>query len=67
MLEDRILVWQCRNGREDALCRIYTKYKDFMLTLAKGMLIDQATAEDVVQDVFLGFVGSVKQFQLRGR
>lgn len=66
MLEDRILIWQCRNGSEEALCRIYTKYKDFMLTLAKGMLIDHATAEDVVQDVFVRFAGSVKQFQLRG-
>lgn len=37
-----------------------------MLTLAKGMLMDQAAAEDVVHDVFVGFVGSIKEFRLRG-
>jgi RNA polymerase sigma-70 factor (ECF subfamily) len=66
MLEDKILVCKCRYGNEEALCRIYIKYKDLMLTLAKGMLMDQAEAEDVVHDVFVRFAESVSRFRLTG-
>ena len=42
MLEDKLLVMKCRRGSKDAMCRIYLKYKDYMLTLAKGLLGEQA-------------------------
>jgi RNA polymerase sigma-70 factor (ECF subfamily) len=48
------------------MCRIYEKYKDYLLTLAKGLLNDQEVAEDVVHDVFVSFARSARQFQLTG-
>jgi RNA polymerase sigma-70 factor (ECF subfamily) len=66
MLEDKLLVLKCRHGNKNAMCRIYEKYKDYLLTLAKGLLGDQALAEDVVHDVFVSFARSVRHFQLTG-
>jgi RNA polymerase sigma-70 factor (ECF subfamily) len=66
MLEDKLLVLKCRHGNKDAVCRIYAKYKDYLLTLAKGLLGNQAEAEDVVHDVFVSFARSARQFQLTG-
>ena len=66
MLEDKLLVLKCRRGSKDAMCRIYAKYKDYLLTLAKGLLNEQAAAEDVVHDVFVSFARSARQFQLTG-
>jgi len=66
MLEDKLLVLKCRRGSKDAMCRVYDKYKDYLLTLAKGLLSEQAEAEDVVHDVFVAFAGSARQFQLTG-
>ena len=61
MLEDKLLVLKCRRGSRDAMCRIYEKYKDYLLTLAKGLLSEQAAAEDVVHDVFVSFAESAEQ------
>ena len=66
MLEDKLLVLKCRRGSRDAMCRIYAKYKDYLLTLAKGLLNEQAAAEDVVHDVFVSFARTSGQFQLTG-
>ncbi|MHC4426580.1 MAG: RNA polymerase sigma factor [Planctomycetota bacterium] len=66
MLEDKLLVLKCRRGSKDAMCRIYVKHKDYLLTLAKALLGKQATAEDVVHDVFVSFARSARQFQLTG-
>ena len=66
MLEDKLLVLKCRRGSKDAMCRIYAKYKDYLLTLAKGLVGEQAAAEDVVHDVFVRFARSAGQFQLTG-
>jgi RNA polymerase sigma-70 factor (ECF subfamily) len=66
MLEDKLLVLKCRRGSRDAMCRIYEKYKDYLLTLAKGLLGEQAGAEDVVHDVFVCFAKLAGQFQLTG-
>jgi RNA polymerase sigma-70 factor (ECF subfamily) len=66
MLEDKLLVLRCRRGDKDAMCRIYDKYKDCLLTLASGLLNKQAEAEDVVHDVFVAFARSAGTFQLTG-
>ena len=66
MLEDKLLVLKCRRGNKDAMCRIYAKYKDYLLTVAKGLLGEQAEAEDVVHDVFVSFAGLAGKFQLTG-
>jgi len=53
MLEDKILAWQFRKGSRAALCRIYEKYYDYLLTVATALLNDVNTAEDVVHDSFV--------------
>ncbi len=66
MLEDKLLVLKCRRGDKDAMCRVYDKYKDYLLTLAKGLLSEQAEAEDVVHDAFVAFARLARQFRLTG-
>ena len=66
MLNDEWLKWKFRRGSDEALTLIYEKYLDSMLTLAMGLLNDAAEAEDVVQDVFVSFTQSRRDFRLRG-
>jgi RNA polymerase sigma-70 factor, ECF subfamily len=66
MLEDRLLVLRCRHGSQEAMSRIYLKYKDDLLTLARGLLGERAAAEDTVHDVFVRFAESARQFRLTG-
>ena len=66
MLEDKLLIWKFNSGRREVLHNIYDKYKDNLVTLAAALLTDVATAEDVVHDVFVGFIASVDKFRLTG-
>ena len=66
MLEDKLLVLKCKRGSKDGMCRIYEKYKDYLLTVARALLGEKAAAEDVVHDVFVCFAQSVEKFQLTG-
>ncbi len=65
-MEDRQLVKQCKRGSKDALRRIYEKYKDYLLILAVGLVNNSSVAEDVVHDVFTGFVRDINKFRLTG-
>ena len=53
MLEDKLLAWRFKNGSRTALCRIYEKYYDYLLTVATALLHDVNAAEDVVHDSFI--------------
>jgi RNA polymerase sigma-70 factor (ECF subfamily) len=66
MLEDELLKWKFTRGSDAALTRIYEKYLGPMLTLAMGLLNDASVAEDVVQDVFVSFAQSRRNFRVRG-
>jgi RNA polymerase sigma factor (sigma-70 family) len=66
MVEDRLLLWRLKNGNEDALCRIYEKYRTCLLKLANALSNDKDLAEDVVQDVFVSFAQSVKRLRIGG-
>lgn len=66
MIEDELLKWKFKQGSTEALSCIYQKYLDDLLTLAVGLLNDPNEAEDIVQDVFVSFVKSAKNFKLRG-
>ena len=66
MWEDKLPVLKCRHGSREAMGRIYLKYKDDLLTLARGLLGDRAAAEDVVHDVFVRFAESAATFRLTG-
>ena len=65
-MEDKLLVLRCKRGSRDALARIYEKYKRDLLTLAIALLNDRSAAEDVVHDVFVGFVEAIEKFRLTG-
>jgi len=66
MIEDRLLIWRFKVGSQDALRRIYEKYKNDLLKLALALTNDVNTAEDVVQDVFVGFAQSAARIQTSG-
>lgn len=66
MMEDRILIWRFKRGSQDALRRIYEKYRLDLLKLAISLAGDVSTAEDVVQDVFVSFVQTGSRIQSAG-
>ena len=66
MLEDRRLIRDFKRGHEYAPCRIYGKYKDYLLTLATTLLNDVSTAEDILHNVFISFTESISNFELNG-
>jgi RNA polymerase sigma-70 factor (ECF subfamily) len=66
MIEDELLKWRFKCGSRDALCRIYEKYEDYLLTVAMALLNDIGVAEDIVHDVFVSFAKSSENFKLRG-
>jgi RNA polymerase sigma-70 factor (ECF subfamily) len=66
MLEDRYLVWRLKRGSAQALCRIYNRYEEDLLTLATSLLGRTGQAEDVLQDVFVKFIESIDTFELTG-
>jgi len=65
MLEDRRLLWRLKRGDKAALRLIYETYQGDLVTLAANLLHDPATAEDVIQDVFIGLVRSAPRLELR--
>jgi RNA polymerase sigma-70 factor, ECF subfamily len=66
MLEEQRLVWRFNRGCTEALREIYERYKVYLVTLATALLADKAEAEDVVHDVFIGFLKSAGGFRLTG-
>ena len=66
MLEDKLLIWRFKRGSNDALCRIYKKYKDNLLRLASALLNDTSAAEDIVHDFFVSFAQSPEKLKLNG-
>lgn len=66
MTDDELLVRRCREGSREAMCAIYERCKNELLTLAHALLNDLAAAEDVVHDVFVRFAESVDTFELTG-
>ena len=66
MIEDKLLVWKLRNGREDGLVRTYGKYKNYLLKIAYALLGDGEQVEDAVQDVFVALAESSHRLRLDG-
>jgi RNA polymerase sigma factor (sigma-70 family) len=64
-LEDKLLIWNLNRGSEDALCRIYEKYRDDLVRIAAGLLNSVSSAEDVVQEVFLTLIRSAGKHEIR--
>lgn len=66
MMEDRYLIWKFKRGSQDALRRIYEKYRHDLLKLAVSLVGDVNAAEDVVQDVFVSFAQTGSRIQPAG-
>jgi RNA polymerase sigma-70 factor (ECF subfamily) len=66
MLREMQLVWRFNRGHTDALREIYEQHKHELVTLATALLADKMEAEDVVHDVFVGFIQSRGRFRLTG-
>ncbi len=66
MLEDKLLIWKFKRGSNEALCRIYQKYGNYLLVLAAALLEDVNAAEDVLHDVFCRFIESREKLKLAG-
>ena len=65
-MEDKLLVYRCKRGSQEALTRIYHKYKADLLLLAMALLNDRTASEDVVHDAFVAFVQGLDGFRLTG-
>ncbi len=65
-MEDRLLILAFKGGSTEALCRIYRKYEQAMLSVATGLLTDVGAAEDVVHDVFVTLAQSPEKLGLAG-
>ena len=65
MIEDKLLIWRCKQGSRAAFRRIYEKYEGDLRTLAASLLDDKAAVEDVVHDVFISLLQVVDRFELR--
>lgn len=59
---DRLLVGQIRDGDERAWERLIERYEGRLLAFAERRLRDRASAEDVVQESFVGFLNSLPNF-----
>lgn len=66
MFEDQRLIWQLKTGRQEALVRIFEKYRRYLLKIARGLVTDASQAEDVVQDVFVSLVGARASLRVDG-
>ena len=65
MIEDKLLIWRCKQGNKAAFKRIYEKYEGSLRTLAANLLDDKTSAEDVVHDVFISMLRVMDNFELR--
>ena len=66
MFEDRRLIWQLKTGRQQALVRIYGKYRQYLLKIAHGLLSNSTQAEDAVQDVFVSLIQAIESLRVDG-
>jgi len=66
MIEDKLLICKLKSGSNDALRRIYEKYKDSLLRLACSLLSDASAAEDIVHDCFISLAQSAEKLKLSG-
>jgi RNA polymerase sigma-70 factor (ECF subfamily) len=65
MFEDKWLSWKLKQGSNDALCKIYTKYKADMLALAIALSNDKNLSEDIVHDCFVSFASCGRKLELK--
>ena len=60
---DEMIITRVLNGERDAYAVLVNRYKDRVFSLVKGIVKEQALAEEVAQDVFLKAYTSLKKFR----
>jgi RNA polymerase sigma-70 factor (ECF subfamily) len=63
--DDRELLAALRAGDEAAFSRIVSEWSRPMLTLARGFVSTEASAEEVVQETWLGVIKGLERFEGR--
>lgn len=61
---DRLLIEQIRKGDESAWGRLIERYEGRLLAFAERRLRDRSSAEDVVQEAFIGFLNSLPNYDI---
>lgn len=59
---DRLLVQQIRSGDETAWQRLIERYEGRLLAFVQRRLRDASSAEDIVQEAFIGFANSLPNY-----
>src|SRR5579864_3482666 len=62
---DRLLIQDIRNGDPGAWERLIARYEGRLLAFARQRLHDKDSADDVVQETFVGFITSLPNFDDR--
>jgi RNA polymerase sigma-70 factor (ECF subfamily) len=65
IFHDKRVIRQIRLGDKEALQALYQTHKEDLYLLAYAMLRDRHSAEDVVHDIFVSFVQSVRTLNLK--
>ena len=66
-MKNRLLIERCKQGDTEALQSIYDRYRESLLVVAMALTGNLAEAEDILHDVFLGFVHNLDRFKLSGK
>ena len=64
--DERRLIASLRDGDESAFTALVGRYNSAMIRVARGFVRDEATAEDVVQEAWLGVLNGLATFEGRG-
>ncbi len=64
---DAILMQRFCAGNEEAFVKLYERYRNRMVSFAKRLLGDQATAEEAAQDVFLKLYKTRDRYRVESR
>ena len=54
-------------GQSEQIVRLYDTYGDMLFRLAYSILLNQADAEDAVQDIFIKIIGKIPDFAEAGQ
>jgi len=65
-MEDKLLIYKCKQGSRQALRQIYEKYHVPLLKLAIVLTGRPYSADDIVHDVFVQFARSIPRLSLAG-
>jgi RNA polymerase sigma-70 factor (ECF subfamily) len=57
------LIERCRSGDHDAFCELFERYKNLVYRTAYLMLNDPNEADEVLQEVFVSLLHSLKTYQ----